>query len=149
MGCVYLKKKLNNQLYCKLHNKCVNISDCSKCADIIYKSLNTNTLKKITFRQIEKQKKRFSIIYHNLNVCCVCGLKSGKYNIIDLNEIYEGSRRQASMVNGFVAPMCRQCHTRFHNDREFALKYKKMFQREYEKTHTRQEFINLIHKSYL
>ena len=72
-----------------------------------------------------------------------------KNNIIDLNEVYEGARRQASMTYGFIIPLCRQCHTRFHNDREFALKYKKMFQQEFEKTHTRQEFINIIHKSYL
>lgn len=149
MNCVYLKQKLNRTMYCKKKKQLINFSDCSCCSMKEYNNSKHNTLKKITPTLIEKQKNRFSIIYHNLNVCCSCRLKSSKYNKIDLNEVYEGAKRQASMTYGFIIPLCRQCHTRFHNDREFALKYKKMFQQEFEKTHSRQEFLNIIHKNYL
>lgn len=148
MSCIYAKKKLNNSSYCTKHKCPLKLSDCSNCEDKEYRSKSKVNFK-TNSRLIEKQKNRFSIIYHNLNVCCSCGLKKSNYNFIDLNEVYEGSRRQVSMSNGFVIPLCRQCHTRFHNDRNFALKYKIMFQKEFEKTHTRQDFLNLIHKSYL
>lgn len=149
MGCIYLKKKLNNTLYCKLHKKQVAIADCLQCNNVIYKHFDTKTLKKVSTGLIEKQKKRFSIIYRDLNFCAVCDLKHVKSQRVDLNEVYEGARRQASMTYGFIIPLCRQCHTRFHNDRDFALKYKRLFQQEFEKNHSRDEFINIIHKSYL
>ena len=36
-----------------------------------------------------------------------------------------------------------------HNNREMDLRLKEMCQEEYEKTHTRQEFVQIIGKSYL
>lgn len=145
MACVYLKQKLNNTLWCKKHNVAVDILQCMGCKDLEYKKVKLTLPKKATFRLIEKQKNRFSIIYRDLTKCAICGSK----HAIELNEVYEGARRGASMVNGFVIPMCREHHRQFHSNRAFALKYKKMFQQEYEKNHTRDDFINLIHKSYL
>lgn len=127
--CILLKKEV--PIYCK-------------CDDIEYKE--KKVLKKATYSRAKKEKKRFSIIYQDLTKCAECGSKIGH---IDKNEVYEGSKRVASMKHGFVVPLCQQCHRRFHNDRIFALKYKKMFQRAFESEHTREEFLNIIHKSYL
>lgn len=91
------------------------------------------------------ERKRYSIIYDDLSKCAECKNTFG----IEKNEVYEGSKRITSMKNGFVVPLCQSCHRRFHNDRQFALKYKMMFQRAYELDHSREEFINLIHRSYL
>ena len=70
----------------------------------------------------------------------------GKYSCrLDPHEVYGGSNRQRSIKNKFVALICRKCH----DDEEILQIIKKKFQKEYEKTHTRDEFINLIGKSYL
>lgn len=127
--CILLKKEV--PIYCK-------------CDDIKYKE--QKALKKVTYSRAKKEKKRFSIIYQDLTKCAECGSKIGH---IDKNEVYEGSKRNVSMEHGFVVPFCHNCHEHFHNDRVFALKYKRMFQIAYEKTHSREEFLNLVHRSYL
>ena len=91
------------------------------------------------------ERKRFSIIYDNLQKCAECKNTFG----VEKNEVYEGSKRTTSMKYGFVVPLCHTCHKRFHNDREFALKYKRMFQRSYEQEHSHDEFMELIHRNYL
>ena len=91
------------------------------------------------------ERKRYSIIFEDLSKCAEC---KSTFRI-EKNEVYEGSKRVASMKHGFVVPFCCECHRRFHNDRLFALKYKKMFQRAFESEHTREEFLSIIHRSYL
>jgi len=145
MSCLYAKRKINGDVTCKKKNKNVTIYDCFRCNEFKQKRVNQKTLKKVTPRLIEKQKQRFSIIYQNLNNCVECGSNQA----IELNEVFEGAKRGVSMENGFVMPLCNKCHRKFHSNREMALKYKKKFQTQYEKTHTRDEFLNLIHKSYL
>lgn len=144
--CMYLKQKLNKGLYCKKQKMLIKLSNCNCCAFKQYKSkTNINTLKKTTLKQNKKEKNRFSIIYPCLTKCAVCGLKMG----VQKNEVFEGAKRGVSMQHGFVIPLCDTCHKRFHNDRSFALIYKKKFQAKYEETHSREEFLNLIHHNYL
>lgn len=70
----------------------------------------------------------------------------GKYsNRLDPHEVYGGSNRKRSIKNKFVALLCRNCH----DDNKVIEELKKKYQREYEKEHTREEFIKLIGKSYL
>ena len=151
-NCKYLKIKLNRCLECKKQNKLINVKDCANCPlkeyKMHYKALNTvqNPIKKYSKKRIKAEKERFSIIYQDLTKCAVCGSKQGH---IDNNEVYEGAKRGVSMKYGFIIPLCYDCHKRFHNDREFALIYKRKFQKEYEKTHSRSEFINIIHRNYL
>lgn len=128
--------------YCTLLKKEVSIY--CKCDDIEYKE--KKVFKKVTYSRAKREKERFSILYHDLSKCAECGSKIGH---IDKNEVYEGSKRNVSMLNGFVVPFCHNCHERFHNDRVFALKYKRMFQSVYEETHSREDFLNLVHRSYL
>ena len=86
MACVYLKQKLSNTLWCKKHNVAVDILQCMGCKDLEYKKVKLTLPKKATFRLIEKQKNRFSIIYRDLTKCAICGSKQ----VIELNEVYEG-----------------------------------------------------------
>ena len=90
------------------------------------------------------ERNRFSILTNDMDHCYVCGAYKQ-----DIHEIYEGSKRIASMKNGCCLPVCRKCHQRFHNDRDFAIVYKKLFQKEFEKEHTRDEFISIFYKNYL
>jgi hypothetical protein len=69
-----------------------------------------------------------------------------KYNKrLDPHEVYGGSNRKISMKNGLVKMLCRKCH----KDEEILKQLKIETQKEYEKEHTRDEFIKLIGKSYL
>lgn len=92
-------------------------------------------------RQLEK--KRFSLVTNNLEQCYICHKPKQ-----DIHEIYEGARRKASMIYGCCLPVCRECHMRFHNDREFALQYKKIFQAEFEDAYPNKKFIDIFHKKY-
>lgn len=161
MKCKYLKiRKKNNKIYgyCSKFKIEKNIY-CNECKDIIseqytkiynkkiekLKTKQCNTFRKVSKKQNKRQKYRFSIIYHDLTKCAYCG----SYRAIELNEVFEGKNRQVSMLNGFVVPLCHFCHEKFHNDRNFSLYYKEMFQKEFEKTHSRDEFIKLIGRNYL
>lgn len=145
-NCINLKQKLDRTLYCKKLKKSISINQCGDCLYKQFKEIKTlNALKKISFRRNKAQKERFSIINHPLDKCAVCGSKNG----VQLNEVYEGAKRGVSMKYGFVVPLCDKHHKQFHNDRSFALKYKKMYQAKYEQTHTREEFLKLVHRNYL
>lgn len=172
-NCMYLKQKLNRKIYCKYRQKEINIKECSNCEYKLFKKVNgtehhrslqtsadqlqrkcteKNTVKmrKTLLRKNKSNKlaklerKRFSLIYTNLNKCACCPGQQ-----VHKNEVFEGAKRSISMKYGFVIPLCPKHHDIFHNNREFALKYKKMFQKEFEKTHTREEFLEIVHHNYL
>ena len=105
-------------------------------------------MRKKTYKLAKLEKNRYSIIYDDLTKCCVPYCTTPYYNV-SKNEVYEGGKRIASIKNGFVSIFCEEHHRRFHNDREFALYYKRLFQKEFEKNHTREEFIAIIHRNYL
>jgi hypothetical protein len=98
-------------------------------------------IKKRSNKQSKLEKSRFSIFTNNFEKCFYCG-KTGK---MDLHEVYGGSNRTRSIKNGLVIPLCRMCHS----DEEIIKYLRIKLQKEYEKTHTRQDFISLIGKSYL
>lgn len=151
-NCEYkLFKKVNGTEHCRLVQTCADL--CRpvqrKCTE---KSTEKSTVKmrKTPLRKNKSNKlaklerKRFSLIYTNLNKCACCPGQQ-----VHKNEVFEGAKRSISMKYGFVIPLCPKHHDMFHNNREFALKYKKMFQKEFEKTHTREEFLKIIHHNYL
>ena len=94
---------------------------------------------------IAKQKERFSIVYTDLTKCCHCGSNLA----VAKNEVYEGAYRQRSMKMGMIAPFCIKCHDRFHNDIMFNLHYKVLFEKEFLKTHTQDEFIKMFGQDYI
>ena len=151
MTCKYFKiRKKNNKKEKKIYYYCskqrieINYSNCKDCPYKEYKS-NNNQIKKRTYKIAKAEKNRFSIIYHDLTKCCVCGSTNG----IEINEIYEGSYRQLSIDHGMVAPMCHIHHKIFHKDRLMSLYYKAFFQKEFEKTHSQTEFLRIFKKNYI
>lgn len=75
-------------------------------------------------------------------ICEVCGKYSKR---LDPHEVYGGSNRKRSIKSKFVKLICPRCHSN-----EAIIKQLRIdTQKEYEKTHKRQEFIKLIGKSYI
>lgn len=89
--------------------------------------------------KIERQRDKNIIKYGE---CEFCHRKNQK---LDPHEVYGGSNRKRSIKNKFIKLLCRKCHS----SEEIKNKLKKDVQKEYEKNHTRDEFINIIGKSYL
>lgn len=147
-NCKYLKQKLNKKFECKKQNKIINIKECNNCKFRENKESNKHQIKKRTYKKAKKEKNRYSIIYNDLTKCCVDGCLTPYYNV-QVNEVYEGAKRNASIKHGFTTPFCCIHHNGFHNDRSFALYYKRMFQREYERNHSREDFLKIIHVNYL
>jgi hypothetical protein len=84
----------------------------------------------------------------------VCFL-TGSTMDLDKHHIYFGPNRNASEKNGFWVWLRHDMHIAGshnetpHNCREVDLYLKEMCQRKYEETHSREEFISLIGRSYL
>ena len=88
------------------------------------------------------EKMRYSILTKDLTKCYICGKQKQ-----EIHEIYEGAKRIASMKWGCCLPVCRDCHRKLHNNREFALKYKKLCQIQFEKLYD-VDFISIFYKNY-
>ena len=69
----------------------------------------------------------------------------GKNAHLDPHEVYGGRNRKRSILNGFIKLLCRECHS----NEEILNQLKIDTQKEYEKTHTREEFIKIIGKNYI
>ncbi|MCI8362240.1 MAG: hypothetical protein HFJ41_03775 [Clostridia bacterium] len=75
-------------------------------------------------------------------ICEYCGNYSKR---LDPHEVFGGSNRQRSIKHKFVKLICPKCHS---NER-IVNQLRIDTQKQYEKTHTREEFIKIIGKSYL
>jgi hypothetical protein len=85
-----------------------------------------------------------------LYMCEVCGMSPA----VTTHEVYYGTaNRKVSIKNGFQVKICARCHDAAHYKIDIGIdvnrKLRERFQREYEKNHTRQEFIELIGHNYL
>lgn len=95
-------------------------------------------------RQLER--KRESVFYDDLKVCCYCG---STYQMT-IHEIFEGRNRINSMTYGFVLPLCLKCHRNLQNDRVFNDKWKKKSQEYFESyIGTRDDFLDIFRRNYL
>lgn len=82
---------------------------------------------------------------------------TGRYDNLDLHHIFEGTgRRKMSDENGFWVWITHDYHNgnepmAVHNNpnQGYDLMLKQQAQREYEKDHTRAEFVKLVGRSYL
>lgn len=75
-------------------------------------------------------------------ICEVCGKYSKR---LDPHEVYGGSNRKRSIKSKFVKLICPRCHSNEAIINQLRIDT----QKEYMKTHTEEEFINLIGKSYI
>ena len=147
MNCIYLAKrsrKYSPYWFCRLNKEEIALDKCKSCSKLKYKGIKA--IKNKTNKQAKLENSRYSIITDDLKHCYICterGLKDIPKD--DLHEIYGGSNRKRSIKNGLVVPLCRKCH----QDNEILKFLQRFMQLEYEETHTREEFIKLIGKSYL
>lgn len=96
-----------------------------------------------------------SILQKERGVCYFCGSRRW----IEEHHIYFGKGlRPISDANGFKVDLCHYCHNEpagdgrpagLHHDEDIDKRLKKKCQRQYEKTHTRQEFMKLIKFNHL
>ena len=81
--------------------------------------------------------------------CYFCGSTLN----LELHHIYFSAMRKTSDRNGFVVWLCGRCHRDnkygVHGNREMDLKLKTECQKVYEQTHSREDFMKLIHRNYL
>lgn len=75
-------------------------------------------------------------------ICEFCGKYSKR---LDPHEVYGGSNRKRSIKHKFVKLICPKCHS----NEKIINQLRIDTQKEYMKTHTEEEFINLIGKSYI
>lgn len=75
-------------------------------------------------------------------ICENCGKYSQR---LDPHEVYGGSNRKRSIKYKFIKLLCRECHSNENIINQLRIDT----QKEFEKTHTKEEFIKLIGKSYM
>lgn len=75
-------------------------------------------------------------------ICENCGKYSQR---LDPHEVYGGSNRKRSIKYNFIKLLCRECHSNENIINQLRIDT----QKEFEKTHTKEEFIKLIGKSYI
>lgn len=75
-------------------------------------------------------------------ICEVCGNYSKH---LDPHEIFGGSNRKRSIKYKFIKLLCRKCHSNEKIIKQLRIDA----QKEYMKTHTEEEFIKIVGKSYL
>lgn len=107
------------------------------------------TEKKKEVTEIKKKSKKLAKLERQRDkdiikegICKVCGNYSKR---LDPHEVYGGSNRKRSIKNKFVKLICPKCHSNEAIINQLRIDT----QKEYEKTHKRQEFIKLIGKSYI
>lgn len=125
--------------YCRYYKKEISLPCDKNCSERI---LKPNTpISKISSKRRKLEKDRDSKLI-KIGKCENCGKYCQK---LDAHEVYSGANRKRSIQYGFVALLCRECHSNEYIIAEL----KKKYQKEYEIDHTRQQFIDIIGKSYL
>ena len=75
-------------------------------------------------------------------ICENCGKYSQR---LDPHEVYGESKKKRSIKHKFIKLLCRECHSNENIINQLRIDT----QKEYEKSHTKEEFIKLIGKSYM
>ncbi len=89
--------------------------------------------------KLERQRDKKIVKYGECEYC------HRKFKHLDPHEVYGGSNRKRSMTNGFVKMLCRECHS----NNKIVEQLKIDTQKEFEKTHTREEFIKIVGQSFI
>lgn len=104
-------------------------------------TLKSGQMKKKSNKLAKLERQRDKEIVKS-GICEFCGKFSKR---LDPHEVYGGSNRKRSIKHKFVKLLCRECHSNENIINQLRIDT----QKEYEKTHTREEFIKLIGKSYI
>lgn len=92
-----------------------------------------------------------SIIQKHKNHCFICQKQA---DILEEHHIFYGVNRKLSEKYGLKVPLCYEHHRGTNgvhgkNGKELNIKLKKIAQRRFEETHTREDFIQNFGKNYL
>lgn len=143
MYCKNLSKCLNGKLRCKIKKQVITLDCCKNCLNFIL--VANKGINKVSKKQKQLNDNRISILTKDFDRCFYCKRLKYQNEKFDLHEVYGGSNRTRSIKMGFVVPLCRKCHS----NEEIINKLRIKIQKEFEKNHTREEFINIIGKSYI
>lgn len=141
-NCIYLTqrtKKYKPYFFCRLHKQQITLDKCKSCLKRKYKEIKPIKKKTNKLAKLERQRDKNLI---KVGICECCGKYSER---LDPHEVYGGSNRKRSIKYKFVKLICPECHSSENKIIQLRIDT----QKEYEKTHTRDEFIKLIGKSYL
>ncbi len=105
------------------------------------KKKEVTTIKKKSKKLVRLERQRDKNLVKE-GICEFCGNYSRH---LDPHEVYGGSNRKRSIQHKFVKLICPKCHSNETIINQLRIDT----QKEYEKTHTEEEFIKLIGKSYL
>lgn len=104
----------------------------------------------------KRKKHKTSILHQKNGTCYLCIQLHGDlrcHPITHEHHIYGGPNRSISEAEGFKAYLCPEHHEfgkeAVHNNAENMRLLQQDCQREYEQTHTRQQFMELIGRNYL
>ena len=97
-----------------------------------------------TYKLQKLEKNRFSILTNDMEHCYIC-----QSPFIAIHEIYGGRNRKTSMQNGFCVPLCHKHHEYVTLNADGSNYFKQKCQKVFEETHSRDEFLELIGRSYL
>ena len=106
-------------------------------------------------RKKKRKKHKASILQQKDGRCFMCMLEGNDqlYRGIQEHHIYGGPNRQQSEEEGLKVYLCLDHHTAgpeaVHNNHSNMLKLQQIGQKEYEKTHSREEFIKKFGKNYI
>lgn len=139
-------KKNIKYIYCIKKKKEITYDICNNCTSKEHKKVKPIKKSKIEIKKkssklikLEKQRDK-NLTKEGICECC------GKYSErLDPHEIYGGSNRKRSIKYKFIKLICRECHS---NDNKI-MQLRADTQKEYEKNHSREEFIKIIGKNYL
>lgn len=147
MICKHITKRSYQRkpyLYCRKLKKKITFDTCKKCSKI--EPRQNKPINKKSKKLIKLERNRFSILTNDLKHCFTCKiLRQREVPKDDLHEIYQGKNRIICIKNGFVSPICRECH----ENEEIKQWLKKYCQRIYEQNHTREDFKKLIEDEFL
>ncbi len=82
------------------------------------------------------ERNRTSIITNDLSKCYFCNNCKD-----DLHEVFGGRNRQKSMIYGLVIPICRNCHHKITNNKEFGNILKQIARNAFVKEYGKDKFI--------
>ncbi len=107
--------------------------------------------------KVKKRKKhKASILHQRDGTCYLCMKLDGNHQyheVLHKHHIYGGPNRSISEAEGFTVYLCLGHHeigdAAVHNNQENMRILQQDAQREYEKKHTRTEFMQLIGRNYL
>ena len=142
MNCINFRtrtKKYEKYFYCTKLKKNISYEDCKNCSCKEYKKMKTIAKRSKKLAKLERDRDK------NITKSGICDACHKFCNHLDSHEVYGGSNRKRSIENGFVKEICRECHSNEDKINELRIDT----QIEYEKEHTREEFIQIIGKSYV